>query len=129
MNQEGNLTPDEKADEIPHKTQRRHKGIKMKHIIHYSQMGLSCGEIGKILGCSKQSISFRLIKWENGQVNSENTQRVIDIKGLKDQRKSRFTFPYRKAVGKDKGLLNKVETPPPTPATPPKNPGFIFIRR
>jgi len=133
MNQKGNSIPDEKVDEIEQKTERGRKGIKMKDVIRYSQIGLSCREIGKLLNCTKQSVSYLLIKWENGQVGSENTQRAIDIKDLKDQRKSRFTFPYRKAVGKDKGLLvkDKVETPPPppTPAIPPKNPGFIFIRR
>lgn len=101
MDQEGNSIPDEKVDEIEQKSERRHKGIKMKDVIRYSQMGLSCREIGKLLNCTKQSVSYLLIKWESGQAGSESTQRAIDIK---DQRKSRFTFPYRKAVGKDKGL-------------------------
>ncbi|MDG6026025.1 MAG: hypothetical protein E3K40_04770 [Candidatus Brocadia sp.] len=135
MNQEGNLTPDEKIDEIKQKNGRGRKGIKITDVIRYSQMGLSCREIGKLLNCTKQSISYMLIKWENGRAGSGDTQLVADPKTLKDQRKNRFTFPYRKAVNKDKNLLikDKVETPPPTtpstPPTPPKNPGFIFIRR
>lgn len=125
MNQEGSLTPNEKADEI----QRGHKGIKIKDVIRYSQMGLSCREIGKLLNCTKQSVSYLLVKWENGQAGNKDTQRMSDMEGLKEQRKSRFTFPYRKASPcKDGGLRikDKVEAIPPTP---PKNTGFVIIRR
>ena len=72
---ENNINPfklDEEVDKTDKKPDkkpdRRHKGIKLKDIIHYSQRGLSCREIGLILKCSKQSISQRLTNWEKRQL-------------------------------------------------------------
>ena len=62
---ENNINPfklDEEVDKPNEKPDRRHKGIKLKDIIYYSKRGLSYREIGLILGCTKQSISSRLIK-------------------------------------------------------------------
>lgn len=62
---------DEGIDKSNGKGNRRHKGIKMKDIIYYSQKDLSCREIGKILNCSKQSISRRLIDWKRNRMKRE----------------------------------------------------------
>ncbi len=56
------------VDKPTEKPDRRHKGIKLRDIIYYSQRGLSCREIGLILKCSKQSISQRLTNWEKRQL-------------------------------------------------------------
>lgn len=116
MNQNNDLintgSGDEKEQKTRQKTERnirRHKGIKMKDIIYYSQRGLSCMEIGKILGCSKQSISKRLIDWKKIQGNGGNTKLMTDIKTLKD-----VVLP---------------QPIPLTPREPQKDSGFIIIRR
>ena len=47
---------------------RRRKNIKLGDILKLSKRNMSYREIGRILGCTKQSIGKRLRDWEKGKL-------------------------------------------------------------
>jgi hypothetical protein len=55
---------------------RFRKGIPLKRIWYYRQLGMSFSEIGRLCGCSKQSCHTRLKKFEgNKAVHDELSKR------------------------------------------------------
>jgi hypothetical protein len=55
-------------DKLDKTVNRRRKNIKLGDILRLSKRNMSYREIGLILGCTKQSIGFRLRKWEKSKL-------------------------------------------------------------
>jgi hypothetical protein len=49
----------------------RGKGIKLKNIWYYRQIGLSFAQVGRICGCSKQAVWVRLKRFQNNILYDE----------------------------------------------------------
>ena len=51
------------------------KGIKLKNLWYFKEIGLSYAEIGRICGCSKQAVWVRLKRFQNSILYDELGQK------------------------------------------------------
>lgn len=63
--------PDKQLPAVPDSLPGKRKDIPIVDILEYKNQGLTCAEIGKLVGCSKQNVSDRLKAFQTDFVGLE----------------------------------------------------------